>query len=158
MKNINKNLIFVFLMILHISCNKDLAYYSETVKDAQEKGLLINEYKPIIKFVNISNHKFEIVESWTSNALKNIYSKEIVSSNSIPFKLILKNTGNASTESDFVYLDFIKSNYPKSVYNGIGISNSQYTIFFDRKVNLDTIKLNFLDNNLKIKEVIFTKK
>ena len=142
-----------------VGCINDLAFYQGSILESKEDGLLLNEYKADKPVIVISNKKYKIVEVWTAYKFKSRGSKEI-------YKDIFAFT--------FIFEDSLKNREPNEELIGliecknkdvlfdkrVGISDSQYRVFFDKKsINrIDTLQFVIKERNKICDSIKFIKK
>jgi hypothetical protein len=153
MSKILKIISFSFFLLI-LGCINDLAFYHESALESKENGLLINEYKSDKPEIEIANKKYKIIEAWTAYKFKRRGSKEIYKE-IIAFTFILEDENRNRKPEVSVLLDFIACENKDVLFNGIGIYDSQYRVFFDEKsINkIDTVKF-VLKSNKKIYDSI----
>ncbi|UPT70704.1 MAG: hypothetical protein M0D53_16835 [Flavobacterium sp. JAD_PAG50586_2] len=122
-----------------------MAFYHDSAKESKDNGLLIDQYWSDKKSVDIGNQKYKIIESWTSYKFKARNSKEIYKE-IISFTIILEDSSK-NRKPDFRLTNLMKCKNKDLLFNNVGISDSQYRVFFDKKSkeNIDTIAFEFRD-------------
>lgn len=154
-----KSIYLFIIIILSNSCINNFAFYPETVAEAKEKGLLLNEYHFSPNNILINNKEYKIIEAWSGFKFIERNNDEI-NDNTIAFRFILYDVEKKSDEPNFEIIKFINCNSSFYKYDGLGINDSEFTIFFDKKnsKDIDIIKLEFMSSENEISEVIFSKK
>jgi hypothetical protein len=149
MSKISKTILFAFFL-LSISCINDFAFYHNSALESRQKGLLLKEYNPNKPEIEIANEKYKIIEAWTAYKFKSRGSKEIYKE-IIAFTFILENSMK-DRKPDVELIGIIECKNNDVLFDKrVGIDDSQYRVFFNKKsINkIDTVKF-VIKNNGKV--------
>lgn len=147
--NIKKEIISTLLLLLLLcSCINDNGFYPQTKMESLKEGLLINDYKFEDKIILMNDGKFKMIEAWTTYKFKDRFKKDVLTNN-FAFRFRMVNLKTLDTTPYLGSLAFVKNDTLGSKFGGIGIVDSEFTIFYDKsfKNKLDTLKLEFVNSN-----------
>lgn len=142
-----------------VGCINDLAFYHDSILESKENGLLLSEYEVDKPVIVIANKKYKIVEAWTAYKFKSRGSKEIYK-DIFAFTFILEDSlKNRAPNIELLGLIECKN---KDVLfdNRVGISDSKYRVFFDKKSinSIDTLQFVIKKRNKICDAIKFIKK
>lgn len=155
-----KKLLFIILITFFSCVGSDTTFLPHNITEARKQNLLVTEFNPTKKSININNSKYSIEQAFTTTKFNSKNDRRI-NANFFAFVLVIKNLETGAYGLDFNnqinYDQFIK--FDCKTCGGIVSDNIviTYDNFNDRK-KLDSVKIGFIDSSKKEEIIVFTKK